>query len=240
MPQADNHQEYDDRDISELCRIAVSYYAIANLGLMDYQRVRTEMMLIVDKILAAEPNNAIAISLEGLLLCAENNEEASSRFHLAMLLAPSVAEVYYYYACHLVRQGDFNKALQMNNMCMELNENYYLSKILHVIIHYLLGDIPQAITYGEAVLATESPGNSVMSGLMALIYARLGELCKARALARNIEKHKLSCEFMTYCYNEVIGIAQSGIRPIGSNIDKNMTIKEFNSTNSFFLASWIT
>ena len=156
-----------------------------------------------------------------------------------MLLSPTVAEVYYYYACHLVRQGDLNKALQMNNMCMELNGNYYSSKILQVIIHYLLGDIPQAIAYGETALATESPGNTVMSGLMALIYVRLGELCKARALARNIEKHKLSCEFMSYCYNEVVGIAQSGIKPIGSNTDKNMTIKNFNKTNSFFLASWI-
>lgn len=249
MPKAVNVRGYRDNCVNELCRVAGSYYAIANLGLMDYESVRSEMMIIVAKILASEPNNVIALSLQGLLLCAENNKEAASKFHLAMLLSPSVAEVYYYYACHLVRQGDFNKALQMNNMCMELNENYYSPKILRVIIYYSLGDIQEAIKYGEAVLATESPGNTIMSGLLALIYARRGEIHKAKALARNIEKYKLSCEFVWYCYNEVAGAGQSLSDPCGSgpcanrerdaNAAPKMMLNRPQGANSFFLASWL-
>ncbi|MGL9736013.1 MAG: hypothetical protein ACR5LF_11650 [Symbiopectobacterium sp.] len=55
---------------------------------MDYERVWHEMMIIVGKILASEPNNVIALFLQWLLLCAENNKEAASKFHFAMLLAP--------------------------------------------------------------------------------------------------------------------------------------------------------
>ncbi|MFT8209921.1 MAG: winged helix-turn-helix domain-containing protein [Symbiopectobacterium sp.] len=205
MPQAIKLSGNGKTSISELCRIAGSYYAVANLGLMDYERARHEMMIIVGKILACEPNNVIALSLQGLLLCAENNKEAASKFHLAMLLSPTVAEVYYYYACHLVRQGDLEKAMQMNNMCMELNDSFYSPKILRVIISYLLGDIQEAVRYGEDILNTDSLCNTIMRGLLALLYARLGELCKARALVKYIEEHKLSCEFIGYCYNEVGG-----------------------------------
>lgn len=239
MPKAVNVRVYRDSCIDELCRVAGSYYAIANLGLMDYESVRNEMMVIVSMILDSEPNNVVALSLQGLLLCEENIDEAESKFHLAMLLSPSVAEVYYYYACHLVRQGDFNKALQVNNMCMELNDSYYSPKILCVVIHYSLGNIQEAIKYGETVLATESPGNTIMSGLLALIYARLGELQKAKALVRDIEKYKQSCEFAWYCYNEVTGAGQRGNMQVGKSHINKMAINKANGANSFFLASWL-
>lgn len=239
IPQAVKLKGHGDTSISELCRIAGSYYAVANLGLMDYENASHEMMIIVGKILASEPNNVIALSLQGLLLCAENNKEAASKFHLAMLLSPTVAEVYYYYACHLVRQGDFEKAMQMNNMCMELNDGFYSPKILRVIIHYLLGDIREAVRYGEETLNTESPGNTIMRGLLALLYARLGELCKARDFVKHIEEHKLSCEFIGYCYNEVAEVMHTRLEKHPSRIDENMAFSKHYIDNSFSLASWI-
>lgn len=239
MPQAVKLKGHSNTSISDLCRIAGSYYAVANLGLMDYESVRHEMMIIVGKILASDPNNVIALSLQGLLLCAENNKEAASKFHLAMLLSPAVAEVYYYYACHLVRQGDLEKAMQMNNMCMELNDGFYSPKILRVIIHYLLGDIREAVRYGEETLNTDSPGNTIMRGLLALLYARLGELCKARALVKHIEEYKLSCEFIEYCYYEVTESVHPGIAKHPTRIAGNMTFAKPHSGNYFSLASWI-
>lgn len=239
MPQAVKLRLHGETSISELCRIAGSYYAVANLGLMDYESVRHEMMIIVVKILASEPNNVIALSLQGLLLCAENNKEAASKFHLAMLLAPTVAEVYYYYACHLVRQGDLDKAMQMNNMCMDLNDAFYSPKILHVIINYLLGDIQEAVRYGEDTLNTDSPGNTIMRGLLALLYARLGELCKARALVKDIEKYKLSCAFIGYCYNEVAGVVHPGAAKHPALLAEKMRFSGVHVGNSFSLASWM-
>lgn len=78
-----------------------------------------------------------------------------------------------------------------------------------------------------------------MRGLLALLYARLGELCKARALVKDIEKYKLSCEFIGYCYNEVAGVVHPRATKHPALLAEKMRFSRDHVGNSFSLASWM-
>lgn len=190
---------------SKLYEIASIYYAIVNLGLLDCGDLDSEINAVLGTILASEKNNSIALSLQGLLT---NDDDAEGKFQLAMILSPGVAEVFHYYACYLVKQGDFNKALQMNNFCLELNDSLFSSKVLRVIILHLKGHTQMAVEYGESVLATQSPFTSIMEGLLTIIYVREGELKKIKTFSETIESNMRTCEFMSYCHSEVENLFQ--------------------------------
>lgn len=176
------------------------YFSIVNHGIIKYSYLRDEINHIFKKMAAREQNKAIALALQGVL---DEGDTAEEKFKLALLLYPGVAEVYYYYACYLVTNGDYYNALRMNNISIDLNKASYSARTLSLIIYYLMGDYSNVFEIGDKLLLTRSCFTSIVKGILALIYVRGGELKKAQHFTHAFEKVKSECDFIGYCYDEV-------------------------------------
>lgn len=180
--------------------LANIYYAVANFVMTDAIQLKEETSDLLLSLLPLEKNNAIAYALQCLLVDNANEGDINA----AVVLSPCMVEVYYYYACLLIKSGNIDKAQEINDICISLNEGFFESHILNVIICYLKNDFPSAIKYAESILDKKSaPFQSVIKALLVIIYAREGEEFKALQLFKKIEVYKSRCEFISYCDREV-------------------------------------
>lgn len=194
----------DDYDSVTLCHLAGCYFSLASLGLMKYEKAEEIINGIIDKVLAEEPCNALAISMKTLMCRDIYTSQKESDFQLAIILSPLSAEVYYYYSCYLVQNQEYEKAQIMTGVALSLNEDFFAAKILYAVIQTLAGDTTAAVDYAIKMKGHDSSCDIIINCLLAILYARKGEMEKAIACLQEVKNYRDSCTFVSCCYAAVI------------------------------------
>ena len=189
-----------DYETSTLCNLAGCYLALAMLGIMDYGRAEEIIDIITDRVITLEPNNALAVSMRALMLSNREGHD-ESEFHLAMVLSPLSAEVYYYYACYLVRKQQLEKALRLVTMSTTLNPEFFAAKILYAVVKAVSGDYEGAISYAEELRGGDSSCDIIINSLLVVLYSKIEEQNKALNCLDSVKSYRDRCAFVKCVYN---------------------------------------
>lgn len=192
-----------DYETSTLCNLAGCYLALAMLGIMEYERAEEIIGIITDRVITLEPNNALAVSMRALMVSNRKGHD-ESEFHLAMVLSPLSAEVYYYYACYLVRKQELDKALRLVTMSTTLNPNFFAAKILYAVVKAVSGDWYGAIGYAEGLRGEDSSCDIIIDSLLVVLYSKTGEQIKALSCLSSVKGYRDRCAFVSCVYDFVI------------------------------------
>ncbi|MCU5773745.1 winged helix-turn-helix domain-containing protein [Erwiniaceae bacterium BAC15a-03b] len=193
-------------DSVTLCHLAGCYFSLASLGLMKYEKAEEIITLITDKVLVDEPCNALAISMKTLMCRDMYTRQKESDFQLAIILSPLSAEVYYYYACYLVQNQQYDKAQIMTGVALSLNADFFAAKILHAVILTLVGDTAAAIAYASGMKGCDSSCDIIINCLLAILFARTNQMDKATDCLHEVKHYRDSCAFVGCCYEAVTSL----------------------------------
>lgn len=191
-----------DYETSTLCNLAGCYLALAMLGIMEYERAEEIIGIITDRVIMLEPNNALAVSMRALMVCNREGHD-ESEFHLAMVLSPLSAEVYYYYACYLVRIKELDKALRLVTMSTSLNPDFFAAKILYAVVKAVRGDCKGAIDYAEGLRGEDSSCDIIINSLLVVLYSKTGEHAKSLKCLDSVKGYRDRCAFVSCVFNFV-------------------------------------
>lgn len=191
-------------EIETLCNLAGCYLALAMLGIMDYQKSEDNIYIITERITTIEPNNALAMSMRALLITHSKMRDSESEFHLAMILAPLSSEVYYYYACYLVKKGDIERAAKINTMSISLNPGFFPARVLSVVLKALSDDHKFAIDLASGLLGKNSSCDIIINSLLAVLHFRAGEKEHSLEKIDKIKSYRDKCAFVSSVYNQIV------------------------------------
>lgn len=192
----------NDYETSTLCNLAGCYLALAMLGIMDYERAEEIIEIITDRVITLEPNNALAVSMRALMVSNREGQD-ESEFHLAMVLSPLSAEVYYYYACYLVRQQQFEKALRLVTMSTTLKPEFFAARILYIVVKAVSGDCDGAIDYATELSGRDASCDIIINSILVVLYARIGKHDKSYQMLEFVKNYRDRCAFVSCVYNFV-------------------------------------
>ncbi|MGL4602963.1 MAG: HilA/EilA family virulence transcriptional regulator [Iodobacter sp.] len=168
-----------------LCGLAECYLAQAQLGLFDQKHALQKAQTAIDKALASDHRNPLAISLLALLSSLNSSHTiADTLFMQALLLAPESAEVHYYHAWHLFLCGRLNDALTASELSTRQAPTLTAASILHLWLCFLVNGTNSAITLGEVQLCQYAQEHPVLQNLLAVILSWQGDHKHALKLAQ--------------------------------------------------------
>lgn len=183
----------------ELCGLAGCYIAAENLGLAEAGCAAEEASRIVARVLETDPFNARALALEGLV-GRYAPQEARKKFEQATVIGPDIPEVYYYYACHALHQGDIAKALKLVRVSLSLDAGFNPAQTLQIMLLLLRNELAEAHRLTSALLAACTEDHIILHSLHALIYARRGQDAGMQRSLKLIEAFQDISTFVYLCY----------------------------------------
>ncbi|MFZ4216098.1 hypothetical protein ACOZB2_32675, partial [Pantoea endophytica] len=215
-----------DYDPDMLCVLAGSFLSLSFLNAMEESSAIKVILNILDRALETEPRHMLALSLRSLMLNSELAENVENEFHLAMVLSPLSAEVYYYYACYLTRENDLERAMRLISMAMALNGEFMAAKILYVVITYLTVGFKQAVSASRAIIGNDKACDVILRGIMVVLYLENDNGIMAQQCIDEIKRYKDDCLFVRQVYDFYLSrrkhkpLVLTGLKKVGESVIK--------------------
>lgn len=156
-----------------LCNLVAIWMSLAMLGIISYGDAAKIISVITNEILVSEPSNVQALEIRAFMI-ASNIKEVESELHLAMILSPHSAEVYYYYASYLFRMGNLSKAMEVSGMSISLKPTFLAARLLQIVINVVEERFLQAVEIAENLKGRSESTDLIIDVFLVIILRRNG------------------------------------------------------------------
>ncbi|GGY23906.1 winged helix-turn-helix domain-containing protein [Paludibacterium paludis] len=184
------------------CGVAEVYLALASLGYLHVQDVMERTRQALETAETLDPKSPLLLAVKGWYWrFAEGDTDAAEQcFHEALSIGAPIAELHYYYACHLVHEGRRADALAELERCLAIDSGMDRARIETIWVLFHLGRFALARETGEALLRTSPcPGPAVYAAL-AVVLMMQGDAESAVAMARRIGVEEEDALWLSACH----------------------------------------
>ncbi|NDL61530.1 winged helix-turn-helix domain-containing protein [Acerihabitans arboris] len=152
-------------NIDLLYHLAECYFALGQMGMMDFDRALQECGALVDIVLEHTPDHAQALALGGVLQgLGSAFGQAADMFRRALALSGDNPSVNYYYAWHLFIVGEIGRALHFARQAWKMRPEMIAVQVLIMWLAYCDGNPSAAL----AIAQPPSPGAAVHPVLLSM------------------------------------------------------------------------
>lgn len=192
-----NNAELSSCDTPVICNSIGFYLSLELLGLMQSEEVEDVISDLINDCIPDALGYAMTLSLKALNR-KRKNSSTRGQFESAMMLSPLSVEVYFLYACYLVKFHNIDEAKRVIKMIEHINPNFFSSKILFVSLIAYSGNSEQAIKMAESFKGANKCGDNIIDCLLSILYHHTNKTIKRDKVLKSIEKESSHCSF---CYN---------------------------------------
>jgi len=208
---AHDNAELNPCDTSVICNSIGFYLSLELMGLMQSEEVEGVISDLINNHAPDALGYAMTLSLKALNR-KRKNSSTRAQFESAMMLSPFSVEVYFLYACYLVKFHNIDEAKRVIKMIEYINPNFFSAKIFFVSLIAYSGNTEQAIKMAESFKGINKCGDNIMDCLLSLLHHHTNKTINRESVLKSIEKETTHCSF---CYN-IINFFNSKMSSSGS------------------------
>lgn len=190
----------DDRfDAPTLYDLVGCYLALSALNVIEQVKATEIILKIIEKIIITDPGSEQAVLLR-TVFCPEMADSRASELQIALILSPGTAKIYYFYACHLVVEGEIHRAKSHLDMAIALKPDYFSAHILLVIVRFLLEEHDAALDYAISLKYRESSCDIILDALLVILFHKREKYHECEQALSAIRHHRYHCELVDTIY----------------------------------------
>lgn len=175
------HQQSPD-DIDLLYHLAECYFALGQMGMMDFDHALRKCGRLIDTVLEKSVDHPRALALGGVLRGLNSAfSQAAAMFSRALALSGNNPSVNYYYAWHLFIVGETGRALHFARQAQKMLPEMTAVQVLIMWLEYCDGNALAAL----AIADRQSPADQahpVLLSMKAVILCSEGQPGRAAEL----------------------------------------------------------
>ncbi|WP_410012240.1 winged helix-turn-helix domain-containing protein [Sodalis sp. RH24] len=178
--QQGRRQAPDDIDLQY--HLAECYFALGQMGMMDFDHALRECGALIDGVLARTADHPEALALSGVLQGLNRAfSEAAERFKQALAMSGDNPSVNYYYAWHLLIVGDTGRALYFARQARKMLPEMMAVQVLMMWLEYCDGNAQAALDIAGGQ-SPEERAHPVLLSMRAVILCSEGQPGRAAEL----------------------------------------------------------
>lgn len=203
-------------DAPTLYDLVGCYVALSALDVIEQAKATEIILKIIEKIIITDPGSEQAVLMR-TVFGPDMAESRASELHIALILSPGAAGVYYFYACYLLIEGKLESAKSHLDMAIALKPDYFSAHILLVIVRFLLEEHEAALDYAVSLKYRESSCDIILDALLVILFHKREKFHECEQALSAIKPHRYHCELVDTIY-VWLNRCRAHARPLGSVI----------------------